>query len=339
MNNENPNAQGNTGVAPAIPEIGGESNLAPTVDPTSFQTVDPTATNTPAEPVMSAPVESAPQAPAEAQPEAPALAPTVNPVEETEVLDTNEENATFTNTSKIKPRTDAINFDSTDGAPKTRLNPVTGEEMNVDELAGKTAPPVIDKPEEVKEEKKEVEYKPTSKANTVALIIFFIALIAFVIFLPNIQTMIQEYKDGPQVVEEIYTGTLECTLESSTVNLDRKITRSFQYADKKLKSAKFTTVVRGDATLDEETLDGLNEQCTSIKDNVEGLEGVTVNCDYKEGKLTETESFDFATYDVEKVTAAYTEAGGILLEFTKDQDIDDVMTKMRRSGFSCFKEK
>ena len=338
MNNENPNVEGNTGVAPAIPEIGGESNLAPTVDPTSFQTVDPTATSAPAD---STPVESAPAAPAEAATvETPTLAPTVNPVEETEVLDTNEEATTFTNTSNIKPRTDAINFDSTDGAPKTRLNPVTGEEMNVDELAGKAAPPVIEKAEETKaEEKPEVEYKPTSKANTVALIIFFIALIAFVMFLPNIQTMIQEYKEGPQVIEEIYTGTLECTLESSTVNLDRKITRSFQYDDKKLKSAKFTTVVRGDASLDEETLDGLNEQCTLIKDNVDGLEGVSVDCDYKEGKLTETETFDFATYDVEKVTAAYTEAGGILLEFTKDQDIDDVMTKMRRSGFSCFKEK
>ncbi len=232
MNNENPNVEGNTGVTPAIPEIGGESNLAPTVDPTAFQTVDPTAAS---EPTTEAPVEApasavVEEAPKEAEAETTALAPTVSPVEETEVLDSSDDTNTGTNPNLVKPRTEnSIKFDG-DGAPKTRLNPVTGEEMNVDEVAGKVETPVIDKPEEKKEEvKKEVEYKPTSTANTVALIIFFIALIAFVVFLPNIQTMIQEYKDGPQVIEEIYTGTLECTLESNTVNLDRKIKRIFKY--------------------------------------------------------------------------------------------------------------
>ena len=151
--------------------------------------------------------------------------------------------------------------------------------------------------------------------------------------------MIAEYKAGPVEVEDITTGKLVCTLESNTVNLDRNITRVFEYSDMKLVSAKFTTVVRGDATLDEETLDALNAQCEQIKTNVSGLEGVSVNCAYADGQLTEKENFDFGTYKIEEVTAAYTEAGGTVLEFEAGENIDDVMTSMRQGGFLCNKEK
>lgn len=223
----------------------------------------------------------------------------------------------------------------------TRYNPVTGEEMKISDLTGEKKEEAS--AGEVNNEEKlktvDVDYKPTSKANTVMLILFFIALVLFVVFLPDIQTLIAQYKAGPQKVEEITTGTLVCTLESNTVNLDRNITREFQYTDNKLQSAKFTTVVRGDATLDEETLNGLNEQCVQIKTNVEGLNGISVSCSYEEGKLTEKENFDYASYQVEEVTAAYTEAGGSLLEFEKDMNIDDVMTNMRQGGFTCNKEK
>ena len=37
--------------------------------------------------------------------------------------------------------------------------------------------------------------------------------------------------------------------------------------------------------------------------------------------------------------AAYTEAGGSMLEFQKDDDIDHIMTNMRQGGFTCNKEK
>jgi len=226
--------------------------------------------------------------------------------------------------------------------PATRYNAVTGEEISTKELLGQKDEP---KPEEdaVNNEEKlktvEVDYKPTSTANTVMLVIFFIALIAFVIFLPDIQTLIAAYKEGPVEVEDIATGKLVCTLESSTVNLDRNITRTFEYTEKKLQNAKFTTVVRGDATLDEDALDELNAQCEQIKSNVEGLDGVSVNCTYENGKLTEKESFDYATYKIEDVTAAYAEAGGNVLEFAYEQDIDSVMTNMRQGGFTCNKEK
>lgn len=226
--------------------------------------------------------------------------------------------------------------------PETRYNPVTGEEVNLRELKG-------EKVEETKEEgavnneeklkKVEVEYKDPGKANTVMLIIFFIALIAFVIFLPELQTLIAAYKAGPVQTEEITTGKLVCELSSSTVNLDRDIKRVFLYTDKKLQSAKFTTIIRGDATLDEAALDEFNAQCEQIKENVKSLDGVSVSCEYENGKLTEKETFEYETYKIEDVTAAYTEAGGTVLEFAYEQDIDAIMKSMRQGGFTCNKEK
>ena len=221
--------------------------------------------------------------------------------------------------------------------PQTRYNPVTGEEMNMGELLGKN------KSDEVKREKLkkvEVEYKPTSTANSVMLVLFFLFLIVFVIFLPDLQSLIATYKaGGEEKKEEITTGKVVCTLESSTVNLDREIKRVFHYTDKKLQTAKFTTTTRGDATLDEEALDELNEQCVQIRENVQGLAGISVSCDYKNGKLIESETFDYTAYNEEEVSAAYAKAGGSILDLEKDQDIDQVMTFMRRSGFTCNKEK
>ena len=225
---------------------------------------------------------------------------------------------------------------------ETRYNPVTGEEMNMSDVKPQAVPTTLGEGAVNNEEKLktvDVNYKPTSTGNTVMLVIFFIVLIAFVIFLPDIQTLIAQYKAGPVEVEEITSGKLVCTLSSNTVNLDRDITRVFEYSDNKLVSAKFTTIVRGDPSLDEETLDELNAQCEQIKTNVQELEGASVSCSYEDGKLTEQETFDFGTYKIEEVSAAYTEAGGTVIEFQAGEEIDSVMTNMRQGGFVCNKEK
>lgn len=306
MNNENPN------IIKPIPNSAEDvPELAATINP-----LEVSASTQPEEltPETSAPVAPTTDAPATSAPE--------------------------THAPVMQPKT-AQNISPTVVDSNTRYNPVTGEEMNMKELKGETVETLEDGAVNNDEKLKtvEVEYKPTSTGNTVMLIIFFIALIAFVVFLPNIQTMIAQYKAGPVEVEEITTGNLVCTLESSTVNLDREITRIFEFTDNKLKGAKFTTIIRGDASLDEETLNELNAQCEQIKTNVANLSGVTVNCTYEEGKLTEKETFDYASYNAEEVTAAYTEAGGTMLEFQAEEDIELVMTNMRQGGFTCNKEK
>lgn len=317
MNNENPNNV----ITPVVPEL---DATTPPMDPSMFATVDPTASFETVDPTATVEETTTPMV------EEPVIVPEESP---TEVLE---------QTAEVSP----VVADSTvvsGETPKTRYNPVTGEEMNVSELMGvpDVTPNIESDAVNVEEPLKtvEVEYKPTSKGNTVMLIIFFIALISFVIFLPDLQVLIAQYREGPVTVEEVTTGRLVCTLESSTVNLDREITRTFEFTDKKLQSAKFTTIIRGDITLDEEALDELNAQCEQIKTNVDGMNGVSVSCSYQDGKLTEKETFDYATYSMEEVNSAYTEAGGSVLEFEYEEDIDNVMKNMRQGGFTCNKEK
>ena len=328
MNSENPDTN-NVVVPEASEEVKEESSALPIVDPTaSFQTIDPTATEeltTVEQTVETEPVIEVKE----------------EPSTEVETLTPQEETTTTTPVAPVQtgvPRVNPVHMDSAADIT-TRYNPVTGEEMDMKQLInnGKVVEEdAVNNDEKLK--KVEVEYKPTSTGNTVMLVIFFIALILFVVFLPDIQTLIALRKEEPTEEKEIMTGNLVCTLESNTVNLDRTFTRVFSYTDKKLQSAKFTTVIRGSSTLDAEALDEINNQCKQIHDNVEEMNGVTVTCNYEEGKVTEKESFDYTLYDIEAVSAAYIEAGGSVVEFQQDQDIDSVMTLMRQSGFTCNKE-
>ena len=192
---------------------------------------------------------------------------------------------------------------------------------------------------EEKFKKAQENYKPPGKFKTFILLVFFALLIAFIIFLPEIQAFVAEYKSGNQTVEEITTGKLVCTIDSNTVNLDKSVERIFSFTDKKLESAKFTTTIRGDITKDADALDELANQCNLIKQGVAGIDGITVGCEYEEGKIVEREHFDYKTFDIEKVRSAYTEAGGDVVEFEYGYDIDKVMTSMRQGGFTCNKEK
>ena len=253
------------------------------------------------------------------------------------------------NTVKIAPPTEAplINpklpntrgLDSTKADPNIRFNPVTGEEMNIKDIVGDKEEEKVDNEEKLKTVK--INYKQPSTANTVLLIFFFIFLILFVMFLPEIQTVFDNFKNRGNEVEivEITTGKLVCTLESNTTNFDKNYDRVFNYEDNKLKTSKLTTITKGDATLDEKALNELFEQCNQIKTNTEELDGIGVSCKLEANTLEEVETFDYSKYDIDKVSQVYLDAGSSILDFEADADINRVMTAMRQSGFTCEKEK
>ena len=184
------------------------------------------------------------------------------------------------------------------------------------------------------------EYTPPSKGTIRLMIFFFIFLIVFVLFLPNIQESIdKKLFGGTQKIEEITDGKLICELKDNTVNLDREIERIFYYNDNKLQSATFTTTTKGDPSEDEETLNELADKCSLIKSNTDSLSGIDINCTYSQGKVVEVEKFEFKYYKSEEVQPIYAEAGGDILEYKLDQDIDKIMINMRSGGFTCHKEK
>lgn len=222
-----------------------------------------------------------------------------------------------------------------------RLNAVTGEEMDMEVLRGDKTAEQVEAEKEEKLKKVEVEdYEEGSNiVSSIILIIFFIALVGFVVFLPEIQTFFQEYLGGEVKEEkEVVTGKLICELKTSTAEFDRDFTKVFMFEKKKLKSAKFTTNVIGDISEDEDKLNEISSACNKIKDAVEGLEGIEVSCTLSPNQLSQVERFDYATYDLEKTSQAYLDAESSFVEYTLDQDIDDIMVKMRQSGYDCKKE-
>lgn len=189
--------------------------------------------------------------------------------------------------------------------------------------------------------KVEINYTPPSKGKTFALILFFIFMIAFIIFLPDITTMVNKFKSGEQgtTYEEITTGKLTCTLNSNTTNLDKNYKLVFSFTDNKLERLNYTITTKGDPSLDASTLDGMAESCKSLKSLTSNVDGMSVDCDYSEGKLVETQTFQYASLDVEELDAAYAESGGNHPQYTNGQDMDVIEKNMNASGYSCNRER
>ena len=196
----------------------------------------------------------------------------------------------------------------------------------------------------INEKLKKVEiqnYNPPSKFKVFVLFLFFAGLVAFIIFLPQISSFVRNYgKDTGNYqtpVETITTGSLVCDLTSNTTDLDKEYEFVFSFTESKLKRTKYIVYTRGDSTT-ENTLDEMAEKCKTLKEETKDLEGVSIKCDYSEGKLTETQIFELETVDTEKLNAAFTEAGGMLPSYKYDQDIDDIEKNMKASGYTCERE-
>ena len=189
--------------------------------------------------------------------------------------------------------------------------------------------------------KVEINYTPPSKFKVVLMIIFFIALLAMIIFLPDISSLINKYRSGNLNTEEdiITTGRLICTLSSSTSNLDKNYSLAFKFTNSKLDRTEFVITTRGDPSLDEEALDKLNNTCKQLKINTKKITGVTVQCNYANGKLEEIQTFDLANIDTSQLTSAFEEAGGNNPEYKYQQDIDSIEKNMNASGYKCKRER
>lgn len=196
----------------------------------------------------------------------------------------------------------------------------------------------------VNENLKKVEikdYTPPSKAKVILLLIFFVLLVVFILFLPNISSMIRNYRSGVyyQKDEVITTGKLVCTKDTNTKDLDKDYEFTFRFTDSKLQSIKYFITTKGDSTSDNLVLDELNETCGKLEEETNDLEGVSIHCNYSEGKLLETQTFDLEKVDVEKLDAAFTEAGGMLPGYQFNQDIDSIEKNMKASGYTCERQK
>lgn len=172
--------------------------------------------------------------------------------------------------------------------------------------------------------------------QTFFLIVLFGGLFLFIFFIDDISSYIETQKYlKEQVVEEITTGTLKCTYENSTDNMDYTYEVKFGFRDSKLKRLDYVKEVRGDANLDEAALTALSTECLLVKEYASSLSGIDITCSLENGLLREKQVFNYDAVDREAAMSAFVEAGGIYPEYKRDQDIDGIEKNMNASGYNC----
>lgn len=186
----------------------------------------------------------------------------------------------------------------------------------------------------------EYVYTPPSKLRYVFLIIVFIIMMVMIFFLPNITEYVAIKKaEKNQVVEQFVDGRLVCSMKKSSTNLDMKYKSEFAYTDNKLDKLTITITTSGDQTLDYDELNKIYTNCTSLSSSAHNISGISISCDFAQSSVVEKQTFNYNLIDLEKVTSAYVEAGGIVPEYSAGEDIFKIEKNMFAQGYTCERVK
>ena len=176
---------------------------------------------------------------------------------------------------------------------------------------------------------------PTTFAKIMTTLLF-IFLFAFVYFLGDINDYINT-KKLEKMNAEIANGKLICSNETSTENLDVKVSATFTFENKKVTGLTFITTSSGDKIKDKKELEGLRDKCNLLKEEVKSYEGISVVCSLNSGIISTKQIFNYTVLDAENVRSSYAEAGGVYPQFNHNEDINSVESKMIASDYLCEK--
>ena len=193
--------------------------------------------------------------------------------------------------------------------------------------------------EHKKIDKKTGTHDGPSKGVSFALIVFFILLIAFVFFLPNISEYMRVWKENANMTE-ITSGKLICTYSRTSDKLNFDYTQTFEFTDKALYKLTYKEDVSGSED-DTKEIVKLYNDCNNIEKVSITLKGITVSCNYLNTKLTKTEVFSYNEIgdDNSDIKTAYVEGGGNYPEFKFKENIDDIEVSVKQAGYTCEKIK
>ena len=179
------------------------------------------------------------------------------------------------------------------------------------------------------------------KGFSFGLILFMLLLIGFVVFLPEVSELIEEYRNKV-VEEEIVDGQLRCELTDRSSNFTIENERNFTFKNNQVMSYSFVTITKGDASKDEDELNELYTSCNTLDKYVNGnqVNGVEIGCEFLEGTVTKRESVDLYAVDLEDLKTSYSEAGGTIpVDVSKGDNINNVQSQMQAEKFTCTKIK
>lgn len=245
------------------------------------------------------------------------------------------------NNNNVVQTTSGFNANNTNNIAQTNNNVVETSNVSTPNLGSNTNS--NDDKGIVNENLKKVEinYTPPSKAKTISMIIMLVFIILFVVFLPEITSMVNLYKasKNEEKKEIITTGKLECNLKTHTANLDIEYDRLFKYTDSKLESAEYVITTKGDIELDAESLNELNTKCNLLKENTKSMNGIDIKCTLTENKLIEKQNYKFANIVKEEIDSAFAEAGGTYPEYEAGFSIDEIERNMNAAGYTCVRKR
>lgn len=183
--------------------------------------------------------------------------------------------------------------------------------------------------------KKEVVVQEKGKAFQYFLtVILFILLGAFIFFLPQIR----EYFLNRNSTKEILSGVLSCSKKVSKDNLTYNYQDDFYFTKEKLKNYNIEKTVSSNSSESKQDVQDLDTVCKKISEEISNVDGATNTCSLINNKQKTKQSFDLTILNVSDLTSAFAEAGAIYPEFTLDEDINKIETKMQESGYICTKK-
>ena len=172
----------------------------------------------------------------------------------------------------------------------------------------------------------------TGRWRYILLILFFVALLALIWFLPDIRKYVTEKEAQNQ--EEIIHGTLKCVYEEEDDFITTLYTSEFRVENNKVKAYTSLIETKGD-TGSEETLTKLNNECEELTRLVKNIPGIKSSCSLNSRKQMNKQEIDYAKVNTKKLTSAYSEAGGIVPDYELDQDARQIKKEMILSRYSC----
>lgn len=175
------------------------------------------------------------------------------------------------------------------------------------------------------------------KGHPVFLVLLILFLFAFVFFLPDITNFITDYMNEKTGANELKSGTMSCTFNTSTDNLDYTYDLSFKYEKNRLKSSRMTTTSRlADTATDSSILTERENSCEFLKTVLDENDiGMTADCSVSAAVQITTQNIDYEKLDMDFITDNITEFEGFYPEYELNQSVTTIEQELENSGYTC----
>lgn len=211
---------------------------------------------------------------------------------------------------------------------KPKLNIVTQDQIDAKEQAAAAA---------TAEKSTKPEKAGGGCLSNFFLFILFGGLLVFILYIDQVKLYIDEWRKGGggEEVQEITSGTLKCSSERQTSNMDYTYSANFEFRNKLLKTFTYNIEIRGDQELDAVALSALETECRLVEQYAGNLSGIDVTCSLESGLFRQKQIFTYDSIQREQAITAFVEAGGKYPEYKKDQNIDEIEKSMNAANYTC----